>query len=194
MIAVVDRVDESSDNVLKQAVDTQDPNTQLEVLDRNTYATIQRLIEAGVLSLNNKSSRTLHQSPVQDRQRQEERQRWLTQARKRFSQAERKQRMAGVLAEGGFPIEALAPLREAVEQSLQALVQLLGEEEIKELSLGFIETRLIAENMVPDRNASISSKDYENSRNKTTKTPPKPCLKTAVAYWSIFLQPWIKQR
>jgi hypothetical protein len=44
----------------------------------------------------------------------------LAAARETFAQAERKIRMAMVLAGGGFPVEALPSLREGVELSLHA--------------------------------------------------------------------------
>src|SRR4051812_1152536 len=58
---------------------------------------------------------------------------WLEQERRKaarqtatFAQAERKLRMATLLAGGGFPIEALPALREAVETALQARAQMEG--------------------------------------------------------------------
>ena len=95
-----------------------------EVIDTDTLAVIQRLVDAGILSVND--HRALHRSPaVQQREADRLRQR-LAEARRRLAEAERRLRMARLLLEGGFPEEALAPLREAVEQGLAGLGHALG--------------------------------------------------------------------
>jgi hypothetical protein len=151
--------------VLEQAVDEQFPeaSAQLEVLDRKTYDAIQRLIAAGVLSPGEGASKILHQSPSQTERRSEERGRRLAESRKRFEEAERKQRMAGVLADGGFPVEALPPLREAVETALRSLAYLTGQDGDDAVSLGFIESRLIGENMVPPETPSLVAQLRESA-------------------------------
>lgn len=149
VLAVVDRTDPTAEQVLRESLGEQSADTRLELLDRQTYDTLQRLVEAGIVSLNETAARTLHQSSAHSRQRSEARDRWLAEARKQFEEAARKRRMAGVLAEGGFPVEAVAPLREAVELGLRALGRVLGEENGEALSLGFIESRLVAEGLAP---------------------------------------------
>lgn len=149
VLAVVDRVDTSAEQMLRESLGELSATTQLELLDRQTYDTLQRLVEAGIVSLNKTAARTLHQSSAQSRQRSEARNRWLAEARKQFEEAARKRRMAGVLAEGGFPVEAVAPLREAVELGLHALGRALGEESGESLSLGFIESRLVTDGLAP---------------------------------------------
>lgn len=155
VLAVVDRVDDSSSEVIEQAVSRQTPNAKLELLDRSTFAAIQRLIDAGVLQLTEQNSQTLHQSPDRTQQRNQERERWLKEARERLADAERKRRMAGVLAAGGFPIEAMAPLKQAVEAALTALAHALGEKNGEAVSLNLIESRLLKENMVPEEAPSL---------------------------------------
>jgi superfamily II DNA/RNA helicase len=155
VVAVVDRVDKTSQEVVGQAVSRQTPNAQLELLDRATFETIQRLIEAGVLQLNGDGARTLHQSAGRARQHDKERERRLKEARERFAEAERKRRMAGVLAAGGFPLEALAPLKQAVETALGALAHSLGEKNGELIPLNFVESRLLKEGMVPQETPAL---------------------------------------
>jgi SNF2 family DNA or RNA helicase len=94
-------------------------------IDRAAYDAVQRLLEAGVLQLTPEGRRLLAPDPSDHGAERAAR---LARARETFEQAERKMRMATVLAGGGFPIEALPALREAVEVSLRAWAQLEGRE------------------------------------------------------------------
>ena len=67
-----------------------------------------------------------HSAPAPGQERDAQRDRRLAAARAAFAQAERKIRMATVLAGGGFPVEALPSLREGVELALQARAQSEG--------------------------------------------------------------------
>jgi hypothetical protein len=151
IIAVLDRVDDAAGEVLQQALGEhcREGTVKLEVLDRNTYEAIRRLLDKGVLSLGAGAPRTLHQSSRHGEQRGEDRARRLAEARQRFAEAERKQRMASVLSDGGFPVEALTPLREAVETALQSLAHLAGQDGDDVVSLGYIESELVSENTLP---------------------------------------------
>src|SRR6185436_7857400 len=99
----------------------------LEVIDRATLEAIERLVQAGVLQLA-PGARLLHRSPILDQPQAEdaERARRLARARELFEQAERKIRMATVLASGGFPLEALPALREGVDLGVRSWAQLQG--------------------------------------------------------------------
>lgn len=93
----------------------------LEVLDKTTYATIQRLIEAGVLAWGSTQATSLHRAtPVRDAER-EARQQRLREARAMLEQAERKRRMAELLIANGFTAESLAPMREAHDAAMKAI-------------------------------------------------------------------------
>lgn len=86
----------------------------LEVIDRDTLDAIERLAQAGVLQLA-PGARLLHRSPALERSQKiedAESARRRTRARELFEQAERRIKMATVLAAGGFPLEALPALRE----------------------------------------------------------------------------------
>lgn len=95
--------------------------------DPATLSAMERLIEAGLLQLSAEGRRLLHGSPESEGP-DAERERRLAQARETFAQAERKIRMAAVLAGGGFPVEALPSLREGVELGLRSRAHLEGAE------------------------------------------------------------------
>ncbi len=96
----------------------------LELLDRSAFEALERLVESGVLSFPAGGRRVLHAAASPTPKRDLEQDRRLAAARALFAQAERKLRMAALLAVGGFPIEALPALREAVETALQARTKL----------------------------------------------------------------------
>jgi hypothetical protein len=97
-------------------------------LDRDTWSTIQRLVAAGDLSFTAARSRDVHRSPRLDDTGADERERRLHQARELFGQADRKSRMAALLATGGFGNEAVAPLAEASRLALRSVLALDGDE------------------------------------------------------------------
>jgi len=91
-------------------------------IDPAAMDAVQRLIDAGVLQLTARGQKLLGgpTAPPDDRAAR------LARARETFAQAERKMRMATVLAGGGFPVEALPALREGVETALRSRFQLEG--------------------------------------------------------------------
>jgi superfamily II DNA/RNA helicase len=104
------------------------PPPVVEVLDRGTWATIQRLVAAGDLSFTAAQSRDVHRSPGLDDTGTGEQERRLRRARELFGQADRKSRMAALLATGGFGGEAVAPLAEAGRLALRSVLALDGDE------------------------------------------------------------------
>jgi superfamily II DNA or RNA helicase len=107
----------------------------VEIVDREVYAALERLGAAGFLA-RAAEGRPLHRSPAlapeqgREREREEdaERRARLARAREIFRQGERRVHMAAVLAGGGFPVEALPPLRDGLEQVLRGLAHGEGKE------------------------------------------------------------------
>jgi len=147
VVAVVDHHDDALRNSLQQSVSDNLPGQSLEILDRDSYATIMRLINKGILSLNS-PSQTLHQNSSIDKLNQKVKQQQLQKARKQLEQAERKNNMAQLLAGGGFINEAFPALCEAVEQGLKSLA-ILENHESKTMSIRFIENELINNTTLP---------------------------------------------
>jgi superfamily II DNA or RNA helicase len=91
-------------------------------LDPAAYDAVQRLIAAGMLQLTAEGQRLLGPAGTA----RDDHAVRLARARETLTQAERKMRMAKVLADGGFPIEALPALRESVEAALRSRALLDG--------------------------------------------------------------------
>ena len=116
------KVQSQASRLLDESFADAEQKPHLELLDRNAYEAIQRLIQAGVLQMPGAEGRPLHRSPrMEDDSEKREAEKRLRQARQILSQAERKMKMAQVLSQGGFPIEALPALNEAVEAALHSL-------------------------------------------------------------------------
>ncbi len=174
LLVVADRLDDTLNASLREAVVEHfpAPTPRMELLDRATFETLQRLIEAGILSAGPNAVHSLHRSPALASQRAGRDERRLLDARKLFAQAERKQRMARVLADGGFTVEAISPLKEGVETALQSLVHLLGEAHGEPIPLGLIESRLVNENLLPAETVSLVTRLRANgSTGSDVETP-----------------------
>jgi hypothetical protein len=119
------------------------PQPEVMVLDRASFEAVERMIEAGLLERTAAGRRLLHRSRSLQDPATGERRRRLEQARELLEQARRKVHMAAVLAGGGFPVEALAPLREGIETGLRymALGADAGESATasREVSMSWIE-------------------------------------------------------
>jgi len=118
-----------------------DAPAQIQVIDQATLQTIQRLIDAGILSMNS-PARTLLAAPDSGARDSARRQHWLEQAREVFGEAERLLRMAELLHGGGFSTEATAPAAQALDQALRSLLVVAFGDSGEELSVDVINGRL----------------------------------------------------
>jgi ERCC4-related helicase len=157
LLVVADRRDNALHSALARQLQAQFPDQtpQLKLLDRESFATIQQLIEAGILNSNQDTARTLYRAPATDRAKDEGQSRRLTEARDRLAQSEYKRRMAKVLTEGGFSAEALAPMREAVETALHALTLWQGHDAETPPALGLIDSTLVRTKLLPTEILSV---------------------------------------
>jgi len=137
--------DEQLQDDLQQQIQQNFPDQtpQLELIDRNTFATIQRLIKAGVLSANTAPAHTLHSRTRPAENQDALRQQQLAEVQKRITATERQQRMVTLLAGGGFVVEALAPLKEAVEAIVHALAFLYHQSSKEPVAEQFITSTLL---------------------------------------------------
>ncbi|MFQ5661493.1 MAG: SNF2-related protein [Gammaproteobacteria bacterium] len=157
LLVVADRLDDALQSSLTRQLQEQFPGRtpQLKLLDRDTFATIRQLIDAGVLNANQDTARTLYRAPAADRPKDDGQSRRLSEARNRLAQGEHKRRMAKVLTEGGFSTEALVPMREAVETALQALTLWRNHNAETPPDLGLIDSTLIQTNLLPAETLSL---------------------------------------
>jgi superfamily II DNA/RNA helicase len=151
LLVVVDRSNDDLQNALARQLHERFPDQtpQLQLLDRDAYAAVRQLIDAGVLHTNPDTARTLYHAPAADRPKDDGSSRRLTEARDRLARGEHKRRMAKVLTEGGFATEALAPMRDAVEVAVQALALWQGHAADKPPALGFIDSALVQSQLLP---------------------------------------------
>lgn len=157
LLVVADRVDDHLHNALTQQLSQHLPGQtpQLELIDRTTYQTIQRLIEAGVLNANEGRVKNLHRTPALDTPQDDGRTKRAAKAREHLTGNKRKQRLANVLAEGGFATEALTPMREAVETTLQALATWLDLKREAPLPINLIDAELVKGGLLPTETLSL---------------------------------------
>ena len=159
LLVVADRLDDTLQSTLTRQLQELFPDhtPQLKLLDRDAYATIQQLIEAGILNASQESARTLYRTPAVDKPTDDGLSRRLTEARNRLARGEHKWRMANVLTKGGFSVEALVPMCEAVETALQALIHWQGHNAEVPADLGLVDSALIQPNMLPNKTLSLIS-------------------------------------
>lgn len=154
LVAVVEGPVEQSrpmaERLLREAFGKHIEAPGLEVMDRATYETIQRLIERGILQTG-VGARVLHGGVAASETERAVRERRLAEARKMMEPAERKRRMSEVLNAGGFGVEAVPPMRDAVEGALKAVARLAADgatTEGGEISMAAL--KALGHGLVPD--------------------------------------------
>ncbi len=164
LLVVADRLSDALQSALTRQLQEQFPEQtpQLKLLDRDAFATIQQLIEAGVLNTNRDTVRTVYRAPAADKPKDDEQSKHLTEARNRLAQSDHKRRMAKVLTEGGFSTEALVPMREAVETALHALLFWRGHDTEKPPAQELIESTLVQANLLPAETLSLVARLRED--------------------------------
>jgi len=157
LLVVTDQPNNNLRSDLERQLNNEFPEQtpQLKLLDRNAYTAIQDLIAAGILNINQESSRTLHRAAATARSEDDARAKRLAKAREHLALSEHKRRMAQVLSQGGFSLEAIIPMREAVETALQALLLAQGQEIETPPALGLIDKRLVQENLLSPESLSL---------------------------------------
>ena len=101
---------------------------RVEILDRAAFAALRRMAEAGIVSFAGER-RQLHRAPSLDDAAERHAQR-LARARTHYGDAERKLRMAALLAGGGFAAEARTPLGEAISAAVTSMAVLTAGNEV----------------------------------------------------------------
>jgi superfamily II DNA or RNA helicase len=164
LLVVADRLDDTLQSTVARQLQEQFPERtpQLQILDRDTFATVRQLIDAGVLHADPASARTLYRAPTADRPKADGPTRRLTEARERLARGEHKRRMANVLTAGGFSTEALAPMRDAVEVAVQALTLWQGHNAETPPALGLINAVLVQSNLLPAETLSLVARLRED--------------------------------
>lgn len=138
----------------------------LETLDRQTFEIIQRLAEAGILTLNC-PTKILHSSPLFAESQKKMQEKQIQEAKKHLDHASRKQRMAQVLIASHFHEEAVSPLREALESTIHSFAWLIGKAESKLqeiMSHHFIQEKLINQHGFPNNAVSLFAELHHETK------------------------------
>lgn len=101
----------------------------LEVLDRKTFETFERLVSKGLASWPDKGGVDVQRNAALKRSGPSPEEARRRRAGLHLEQAERKARVADALGSGGFHREALAATRDGVDLALRGLLCLAGQEE-----------------------------------------------------------------
>jgi len=160
LLVVADQLDAALQSALTRQLQEQFPDQrpQLKILDRDTYSTIQSLIEAGVLNVSQDDTRTLYRATAENRSNDDARSLRLSEALEHLARGERKQRMAKLLAQGGFILEALAPMREAVDFALLALTLWRGHKAETTPDPELIDSMLVQTKLLPAESLSFTTR------------------------------------
>jgi len=172
MVAVVDGAPDQLAPIIHKSIrDSFGDNgsaPRLEILDRHTYETIGRLMDSGVFKRSALPVR-LHQSPLLSDTGSLSREGRRTEAWKIFGAADRKMRMSALLVDGGFPVESLPSVREAVRTGLRALCYFSGLDEAAkqdhEPSHQILHSRFIVSGLLPENAGAILAR-LEESANE----------------------------
>lgn len=155
ILAVVEKQSNEVEQKLRDSLGNE--TATLETIDRQTFEIIQRLAEAGILTLNY-PTKMLHTSALYSESQNKIQEKQMQIAKKHLEHASRKKRMAQVLVESDFHEEAVLPLREALESTIHSFASLVGksESETKDaMSHHFIQEKLINKHGLPDHTASL---------------------------------------
>ncbi len=153
IFAVVERGAENLQMQLQQLMAEESPKQapRVEVLDRETYSTLQRLINAGVIQMN-KPEEILHAAPGMVESKQQIAEQDRIQALRLLKESTHQLRLTKVLLDSEFCAEALLPLKRAITSVIHALAHTAGHGERPEserLSAEFIQEVLIQQQAHP---------------------------------------------
>jgi superfamily II DNA/RNA helicase len=130
ILAVVDGAPEGPKEQMRETLERTGlgQSAALEVLDRATFETIERLVKAGVLSFNAANAAPLHRAAANAPSEQDLRRKRAGEARTLLRQAERGEKLAALLENGGFCEESRPPCREIFGLFMQAFARYQGRE------------------------------------------------------------------
>ena len=165
VLAVVDRLDSTLVSELDETFKMHFGQAQghLEVLDQATFETLQRLARSGIIQFTQGPTGSDHDSKDADSKAALEKQRNEARRRKRLQAAKEKLRMSQLLADGGFINEALAPISDALDNSLAALAGKIGIEIDEPPSIGQIGSLQAACNLAAETIPTIAILRHERN-------------------------------
>ncbi len=151
----LEKFKETVEHWVQEAASTRETTEELSSIthlpiDPNTLDIIQRLVQAGVLSLG-PNIKALPNKEALSESLKDMREKQLQQAKTYCAYAFRKQRLAQVLIEQEFFEETLVPLREALVAAIQAFFCLINDSKTPKITDRFIREELIAHHQFPQK-------------------------------------------
>jgi len=146
-LVVVDADADRLRPVIARMHEASDREGTIEVLDRQTYETVQRLVGLGIVAWPMEAGTELHRSPALTRSGPSPEEIRLKKADELLDQARRKGKMAEVLSHGGFDGEALLAAKDGVEIAMRALA-LIAQENRQDTPSGDVDAALIHAELV----------------------------------------------
>ena len=144
---------------------------KVQLMDTKLFETLQQLMQNGLVKMEKSPLKTLYRSSFFETSNETAKRKNLLEVQKQFTEADRKLRMARLLATGGFAIESLSPAKEALE---------LGGKSIKNLSAISPQEKMVIEKSllfcenwknksVTDEEAKISFSHIETLMQEMTQ-------------------------
>lgn len=152
-------------NLKEQVQPSEFDNISLEMIDKKTFELIQRLAKAGILTLNSPVAELYDKNSKITKVNLQKEQ--INKANHFIDNAIRKHKVANVLIQSDFDIEAIPPLREAFTNSFKALCHLVGKgnTDIEQTTAEFIDN-LIQNHDASDKIASLFNEIIINKNEK----------------------------
>lgn len=160
VLAIVDNPSDPLAQALQTLGSKTSEQPSIEIIDRRTFESIQRLINNGMLSIDPRISiLPAFKGPERALQPlQAQRFKQIQGSTRSFKQALRKQRLACVLMEQAFLEEAIVPFREALELAIQAFLSLFHPEDSAQQAIrsgSLLQHRLVEQYGFPKETVSL---------------------------------------
>ncbi|MFM1549090.1 MAG: DEAD/DEAH box helicase, partial [Lentisphaeria bacterium] len=115
---------------------------RIHVIDAIAYEVLRQLAESNIISMQDSGLRELYRADGFGNPQPTDRDRRHHLAAPLLEAARRKAAMAGLLTDGGFAMEAVAPIREAVDQAAIAMMVMCAATAYTEVPTAFVDSHL----------------------------------------------------
>lgn len=144
LVVVEGDTDAARPEIMRIYVDTHADRAggRIHVIDATAYEFLRQLAESNIITMHDSGLRELYRADGFGNPQPTDRDRRHHLAAPLLEAARRKAAMAGLLADGGFPMEAVAPVREAVDQAAIALMVMCAATAYTEVPTAFADSHL----------------------------------------------------
>ena len=144
LVVVEGDTDAARPEIMRIYVDTHADRVggRIHVIDATAYEFLRQLAESNIITMHDSGLRELYRADGFGNPQPTDRDRRHDLAAPLLETARRKAAMAGLLTDGGFPMEAVAPIREAVDQAAIALMVMCAATAYTEVPTAFADSHL----------------------------------------------------